>query len=131
MAQGLRVLHITLEISDRKIARRYDMRITGRTFDQLKLDPKRVNNPLTKLRNMGCELVIKDWSMESPKVDEIYALIINYENRMKKKVDLVIIDYGDLVSPQKNHKESRFGLEEVYTELRRLSVKIGAPIYTA
>jgi len=131
LVQGLTVCHITLEISARKIARRYDMRISGRTFSSLRTSPKRIVNPLARLRKNGCDLIIKDWSMEEPKVEEIHAMVIAYQARMKRKFDLLIVDYGDLIAPSKKHKDSRFGLEEVYTDLRRLAVKLQVPVYTA
>jgi len=131
LIQGMTVLHITLEISARKIARRYDMRISGRTFKSIKKNPKRVVNPLAKLKKKGCDLIIKDWSMENPRVEDIYGMIISYQGRMKKKFDMIVIDYGDLIHPTKNYKDSRFGLEEVYTELRRLAVRLQVPVYTA
>lgn len=131
LLRGLTVFHVTLEISDRKIARRYDMRISGRTFLSLKTDPERIHNPLLKLRKNGCDLIIKDWSMESPTVDDLYGVIISYQARMGKKMDIVIVDYGDLLGASHSHKDSRFALEEIYTELRRLAVKLKVPLYTA
>lgn len=131
LLQGLKVCHITLEISDRKIARRYDMRISGKTFNTLRAEPEKVKNPLSRLKAKGCNLVIKDYSMEAPKVEDIYGMILNYQSRTNEAFDLVVIDYGDLIASNHNYKEGHTGPAEVYTELRRMARKLAVPVYTA
>jgi len=131
LMQGLKVLHLTLEISDRKIARRYDMRITKNTFQSLRDNPGAIKNPLSRLKAKGCNLVIKDYSMESPRVQDIYSMVLNYQSRNNEQFDIIVVDYGDLLAPGQKHKDTRHSLEEVYTDLRRLAVKLQVPIYTA
>jgi replicative DNA helicase len=129
--QGKRVGYITLEISERKIARRFDLRISGRPIELLRNDPGRIKNPLAALHKTGCDLVIKDYSAEDPHVEDIKSFIINYQNKTKKKFDLIIIDYIDLISPTRAHKTERFGIKEVYTNIRRMANELQVPILSA
>lgn len=129
--QGLTVGYITLELAERRIARRFDLRLTGRPIELLRKDPGRIKNPLAALHKTGCDLVIKDYSAEDPRVEDIRAFIINYQNKTKKKFDLIIIDYADLISPTRAHKTERFGIKEVYTNLRRMANELKVPLLTA
>lgn len=129
--QGLTVGYFTLELAERKIARRFDLRISGRPISLLRKDPTKIKSPLQALRNNGCNLVIKDYSSEYPKVEDIKSFIITYQNRMKKNFDMIIIDYADLVAPSHQHKQERFGIKEVYTGLRRLANEFKIPVITA
>jgi len=128
---GLKVGYITLELAERKIARRFDLRITGRPIELLRKDPGRIKNPLASLHKTGCDLVIKDYSSEDPRVEDIKSFIINYQNKTKKKFDLLLIDYADLISPTKAHKTERFGIKEVYVNIRRMANELRIPIITA
>jgi len=128
---GLRIGYISLELAERKIARRFDLRITGRTYELLKKEPDRIKNPLAALRKNGCELVIKDYSASDPRLEDIKSFVVNYQNKMRRKFDMLIVDYADLISPTKMHKTERFGIKEVYTNLRRFANELKIPIITA
>lgn len=129
--QGLTVGYFTLELAERKIARRFDLRISGRPINLLRQDPVRIKNPLAALRKNGCNLVIKDYSAEAPKIHDIKSFIINYQNRMRKNFDMLVIDYADLITASHVHKQERFGIKEVYTDLRRLANEFKIPVITA
>lgn len=129
--QGKTVGYLTMELSERRIARRFDLRISGRPIDVLREDPLRIKNPLRALRKNGCDLIIKDYSSSSPKLEDIKSFIINYQNRAKKNFDLLIVDYADLIDPTHRYKQERFGIAEVYKNLRRLANEFKIPIITA
>lgn len=131
MQQGLCVFHATLEISDRKVARRYDAGISHIDFETILKHPSRLKPHLDRIKKNGAELIIRDFSMDSPKVADLYGAVLRHEQRLKRKVDVLIVDYGDLLTSSKSYRDPRFGMEEVYTELRRLGVRLGIPVYTA
>lgn len=131
LLNGLFVFHATLEISDRKVARRYDSRIANTEFSTLIKNPRTILPYLERLKKKGAELIIRDYSMDSPKVSDLYGAIIRHEQRIERKCDIVIVDYGDLLTSTKTYRDPRFGLEDTYTELRRLGVKLGVPVITA
>lgn len=131
LQQGLFVFHATLEISARKVARRYDSRISSLDFEDLLKSPHKVKPSLEAIKKRGGELIIRDYSMESPRVADLYGSILKHEQRVKRKVDAVVVDYGDLFRSAQHFKDPRFGLEEIYTDLRRMGSKLGVPVYTA
>ena len=48
-----------------------------------------------------------------------------------KKIDMVIVDYGDILRPTTIFKEKRNELESIYEELRGLAQEFACPIWTA
>jgi replicative DNA helicase len=46
-------------------------------------------------------------------------------------VDMIIVDYGDLLRPVRYLKEKRNELESIYEELRGMAVEYEAPVWTA
>jgi replicative DNA helicase len=131
LTQGLPVFHATCEISARRTARRYDMRITCRTFSELKAQPRLVATALEKIKRNGGDLVIKDYSGEYPRVRDVKAAIVSYLTRLKRKPGLVIIDYADLLTATRGGRDHRFELKEIYDGLRRLAANLDVPIVTA
>jgi replicative DNA helicase len=85
---------------------------------------------MSKLSAKGGDLEIKDYSAESPRIEDIKSYIISYQNRKKCNLDLLIVDYADLITPTKHYKNERTGLKEVYTNLRRLGNEFKIPVIT-
>ena len=52
-------------------------------------------------------------------------------NKLDHKVDLIIVDYADLLRPSSAFKEKRNELESIYEELRALAQENECPIWTA
>jgi replicative DNA helicase len=58
----------------------------------------------------------------------------NHLEKLKKKdknVDMIIVDYGDILRPSTAFKEKRNELESIYEELRALAQEYECPIWTA
>ena len=52
-------------------------------------------------------------------------------NKLDHKVDLIIVDYADLLRPSSAFREKRNELESIYEELRALAQENECPIWTA
>ena len=48
-----------------------------------------------------------------------------------QKVDMIIVDYGDLLNPTVRYKEKRTELETIYEELRAIAMEFICPVWTA
>ena len=133
LVQGLRVLHVSMEISSRKVGERYDIRISGRTLKNLGEYPSRGKKIIEALQKRGGRLFIKDFSDRAPTVLEFDALCEQVESTFPGEgpLDMLIIDYADLMSPAFHREERRFELTEIYTDLRRLGQKRNLLIWTA
>jgi replicative DNA helicase len=46
-------------------------------------------------------------------------------------IDMIIVDYGDLLRPMRHNSEKRHDLESIYEELRGLAQEFDCPVITA
>ena len=75
-------------------------------------------------------LTIKEYPTKSASSATIMAHLDKL-TKMGEKVDLVIVDYGDLLKPVRIHKERRNELENTYEELRAIGQTYNCPVWTA
>lgn len=133
MKNKLNVVHYTLELSKNVTCYRYDSIITG--FDNSKLiylKDSVVESIESKREDMG-RLVVKQFPTKGANVQNIYAHLKKIE-LLKFKPNLVIIDYGDLLSPSriiKGQENSYHTSGGIYEEIRGLAVDFNVPIWTA
>jgi len=124
---GLHVLHYTLELSDTIIAGRYDACLTGVPLSELMNEKDTV---LEGIKDLKGKLIIKEYPTKSAST----ITIKNHAKRvisMGQKVDMIIVDYGDLLKPTVVYKEKRTELESIYEELRAMAQEFTCPIITA
>lgn len=125
--QGRTVVHYTLELASTVIGKRYDSCITGIKMNDLYTMKEEVYEQVTELPG---ELIIKEYPTKSASPND---LKIHLEKLRKRdiNVDLIIVDYGDLLKPNVIHKEKRIELERIYEHLRGLAQEFDCPCYTA
>ena len=123
---GLSVVHYTLELSDTIIARRYDSCITGIGLSELN-DHK--NEILENIRDVEGSLIVKEYPTKSATTQTIQTHLEKLKNR-DVDIDLIIIDYADLLRAKAAGKEKRHDLETIYEELRGIAKVAGCPIWT-
>ena len=130
LKQGKRVLHVTLEIKARSVAKRYDCCLTQSRYDDLLEQPKRLEKRLDKIRMLGGELNIQDYSYSHCSISELHALIERVRD-INKMPNVLIIDYADLMVPPQNYKDSRHEVTKIFEELRILAGHHRIPVWTA
>lgn len=124
---GLQVVHYTLELSDTVVASRYDACLTGVPLTKL-MDEKEMI--LEEVKNVRGKLIIKEYPTKSAST----SVIKNHLKRIVsagQKVDMIIVDYGDLLTPTVRYKEKRTELETIYEELRAIAMEFVCPVWTA
>ena len=124
---GLQVVHYTLELSDTVVASRYDSCLTGVPLTGL-MDQKEYI--LDEVKNIKGKLIIKEYPTKSAST----SVIKNHLKRIAsagQKVDMIIVDYGDLLNPTVRYKEKRTELETIYEELRAIAMEFVCPVWTA
>lgn len=124
---GLQVVHYTLELSDTVVASRYDACLTGVPLTKL-MDEKEMI--LEEVKNVRGKLIIKEYPTKSAST----SVIKNHLKRIVsagQKVDMIIVDYGDLLNPTVRYKEKRTELETIYEELRAIAMEFICPVWTA
>lgn len=133
--EGKTVLQITLELHPELVARRMDSMLLGLTTKELyqSLDDVSLKIATEKKRqSVKGEMRIKAMPSGSTTA-EIKNLVKMYMNDTGKKVDVLIIDYLDLVSPVAKVKAGDTFTKDKYVseELRNIGQEFGPIVITA
>jgi KaiC/GvpD/RAD55 family RecA-like ATPase len=124
---GKTVIHYTLELQDMTIASRYDSCITGVSLPDLHDFKEHIYD---KVQEIEGNLIVKSYPTKSASVNTIKTHL----ERMKQRginIDLIVVDYADLLRPNTSHKEKRIELESIYEELRGVAAECDCPLWTA
>lgn len=124
---GLNVVHYTLELQDKVVALRYDSCISGIHLTDVK---EQKDHVWESIKDVPGKLIVKEYPTKSATTNTIK----NHLEKLKRKdfkIDMVIVDYGDLIKPISAQKEKRNELESIYEELRGLAQIYGCTLWTA
>ena len=124
---GCNVIHYTLELQDTVIGNRYDACITGFGLNAVHGLKEEIYE---KIKDMSGGLIIKEYPTKSASTQTIRAHLEKLRKR-DVPIDMIILDYGDLLRPVATQKEKRNELESIYEELRGLAQEYECPIWTA
>lgn len=127
LKEGKNVVHYTLELQDVVVARRYDACLTGYPLDSL-FDMK--EDIFEHLQDLEGQLIVKEYPAKRATTETIR----NHLERLMQRghdIDMVIIDYADLLKPVKGAREKTHELETIYEELRGMAAEFGVPFWTA
>lgn len=129
MLNGLNVVHYTLELMDTVVASRYDAAITGYSLQSLYGLKDEIYEKITSL-SLG-NLIVKEYPTKSATTQTIQHHIESLRDKEGMKVDMIIVDYGDLLRPLSAQREKRNELESIYEELRGVAQVFECPLWTA
>ena len=124
---GLNVVHYTLELADTVVGSRYDACLTQSPLNSLHGLKDDIYEEITQLSG---GLIIKEYPTKSASTNTLR----NHLERMRKRempIDMIIVDYGDLLRPVSAQKEKRNELESIYEEMRAIAQEYECPIWTA
>lgn len=129
MQSGKNVLHYTLELNECYVGLRYDSCFTGVPFQDIMDYEEKVKNVVSTIKG---KLLIKEYPTKSVGVSTILAHA-NLANTMGYPVDMVVIDYADILSPGKVSSNANTYVEQggIYEDLRGLAGELGVPVWTA
>ena len=124
---GLNVVHYTLELSEAVTGQRYDSCSTGIPLSQLFDRKDEVFENITDIKG---SLIIKEYPTKtaSPNTIKKHLEKLKKQNR---KIDMIIVDYADLLRSAKTYKEKRNELESIYEDLRAIAQEQRCPLWTA
>lgn len=131
IANHLKLLHIQLEGRDDQIEDRYDARILHKKYSDI-ISSEHEINPKDYYKMYYNSFVIsnmtKSWDYT----------VMDIENELSKlraydfKPDVIVVDYGDLLTPRKVSRENTYlGQEEVYRDLKTIAIKYDCVVWTA
>lgn len=131
---GRGVLHITLEISTRRVVRRYDQALTGMKSSEMMNAPRAVAAARKQMMKAGGEVHVVDWSYKDVTPNDVRGMVKRLRQQ-GKKVDMVVIDYLELMKPNPAPPGSRREMRHTYgalgKETRAVAVSTEIPIVTA
>jgi len=83
-----------------------------------------------KVKDVEGSLVIKEYPTRSASVNVLASHLEKLKKR-NQKIDVILVDYADLLKPTTNYKEKRQELESIYESLRALAQEHDCPVWTA
>ena len=127
ISKGLNVIHYTLELNEAYVGLRYDSIFSGVEGQNLKYHKEEVMEKLFKLDG---NLTIKYYPTKACTVNTLSAHLKKV-TAFGTKVDMVLVDYADIMKDINKHTEMRHALGSIYEDLRGLAGEMQIPIWTA
>lgn len=130
---GYNVLLVTCEVAASIIIDRLDANISSTLMSGLKTSAKSVAAKVEELKSKHArfgKLVIREYASNSLKASQLRRFI----ERAKAhgiKFDLIVVDYADIMLPEKMHDEMREGTRQIYLDLRQIAFDENAAVLTA
>jgi len=127
LREGKTVVHYTLELQDTVVASRYDSCLTKIPLMNLVSFKEQIYE---EVQDIPGRLIVKEYPTKTASTQTIRNHLEKLRMR-KVEVDLIIVDYGDLLRPVRYLKEKRNELESIYEELRAIATVYKVPVWTA
>ena len=134
MLQGKNVMHFTMELNDKYVGLRYDAIFSGIAFQDVRKNQPIVKQKLDEIKAKGCgKLFIKYFPTKTASAATLKMHIDRLQLITGVHIDLVIVDYGDLLRPfmQERNSNSYNDAGNVYEELRGMLGELQVPGWTA
>jgi replicative DNA helicase len=127
LREGKTVVHYTLELQDTVVASRYDSCLTSIPLQNLTSFKEQIYE---EVQGISGRLIVKEYPTKTASTQTIR----NHLEKLRMKsvrVDMILVDYGDLLRPVRYLKEKRNELESIYEELRAIASEYKCPVWTA
>ena len=125
------VAHYSLEMDQDKVSRRYDDRLMGDRVKFRRSDPERYATALgTRIRRaVRGKLFVKSYATRSASVSKIRSHLSLLAARGFRP-DLILVDYADIMKPERRLGEMRHEQAGIYEDLRQLAGEFNAAVWT-
>ena len=129
LKQGKNVVHFTLELNENYVGLRYDACFTGIDFQNIRNNVEIVKQ---KISSVPGKLIIKYFPLKTVSANSL-KLHVERIQTLGTKVDMIIVDYADILKPSFSEKNSNSYSEAggIYEELRSVAGELQIPIWTA
>ena len=127
MKRGKHIVHYSLELNEAYVGLRYDSIFTGIANQNLKYHKDDVQTEMDKLKG---DLVIKYYPTKSASVNTLSAHLKRITT-LGTEVDMVVVDYADILKDVGSAREVRHALGNIYEDLRGLAGEFQIPVWTA
>lgn len=129
---GFNVLYVTLEVSAKIISERLDANLSDTLIRLVKDHPTTVATKINKIKTnpeLG-KLFLHEYPSGTCKPSQIRRLIESYR-RKGVILDLVVVDYADIMAPERYTGEVTQDLKSIYIDLRGMAFQYNIAMLTA
>lgn len=127
---GANVLHVSAEMSQTKVLKRYATRITGIPIRRNSSDEDGLVDKIQRTSSKRLKGRLRVIYLKDKRVNSIGTLIDNLAVE-GFYTDALIVDYADLLHTKNRHNEYRFQLAEISRDLRELGNQYNVPVWSA
>mgnify|MGYP003678903218 FL=1 len=135
LIEGRKVLYISLEMSEDKIAGRFDSVLSDLNNKDLKEKPLaklKLKEVLSEIKEKSRgRLIIKEFPTGSCNVNQLRAYLVQLRLHRDFVPDLLIVDYLELLRPNRQIDAEYQAQQRISEELRGLAVEQNALLWTA
>ena len=133
LMEGRKVLYVSLEMSEDKIAQRFDSVMTLLPQGVLASQPKAIKERLEIFAEEFPEgqLIIKEFPTGQITVNAIQSLLVQLKNYEDFEPDVLIVDYLELLRPTREGMQEYQAQQRIAEELRGLGVQHNMLVWTA
>jgi hypothetical protein len=127
------VLYISLELTEKYVARRFHSAFTGILLKEQKFFPDAIEEYVEEFlgENGLCHLEIQQFPTRKLSVPMLRAYLDNLARNKGFKPDIIYLDYADIMNSSGYDKDHRLALQILYQEIRSISSEYHVPILTA
>jgi replicative DNA helicase len=130
VGNGHNVLYATLEVSASILSSRMDANISDTPFKELTSHIITVMDKVRKWGEKAGELKIVEYPTGSMRVSDLRRLIEHYKSQ-GVMFDMVVVDYADIMQPERFVESTTENSKSVYVGLRGLAMQEGFALLTA
>jgi len=133
LMEGRKVLYISLEMSEDKIAQRFDSIMSLIPQVKLNYSQPQLKERLSKFKETfsGGELVIKEFPTGLATINTVRALLVQLKNYEDFSPDVIIVDYMELLRPTSEGMAEYQAQQRISEEMRGLAVEKKCLVWTA
>lgn len=125
------VLYVTLEVAAKIIGERMDANITETPMMALDGHAHTIRDKVTRfMTDAGAKFVIKEFPTGSMRVSDLRRLLERFKGQ-GTVFDLVIVDYADLIAPERYTESTTENSKSVYVALRGLAMEQDVAVLSA
>ena len=134
LKQGLNVLYISMEMSEKRISERIDENILNLNQEELSNISKekyldKFNNLITDSTG---EIVVKEYPTGSAHKGHFINFIKELQLKKKFSPDVIMVDYINICASMSNNGADKYDrIKTIIEELRSIAVELNVPLFTA
>ena len=127
---GFNVYLGSCEVSREIISERNDANVSDTLVSLVGSSPSKVEAAVKALSVGAGKFIIDEFATGSLKASQLRRILENWRNK-GVTFDLIVVDYADIMAPEKRSDEERENLRGIYVDLRAIAFDYNAAVLTA